>query len=237
MTVGGVLGEAWQMYLTHWRHFVSIAVAVYVLIGLFSLLLVLLLGSVGILAGSLVQVAGIFWLQGALVMAVEDVRDGRADLTVRETLARVRPRINTLSLAALAVLLAGVAAALLLALGLLAFVIPGLVVLGTVIYLVVRWSLLVPVIMLEAKGVVGAARRSHELVTGRAWAMLGIVAASVLFLWLATLVIAIVLFWLPDWLQGFVTTVVSGSLTAPFVALAWTLAYYRLRAEREPAAA
>jgi len=235
--VGEVLGEAWQLYRSHWRHFVSIALAVYLLIALATLLPMLLLGLIGLVAAALVQVAGVFWLQGALVVAVEDVRDGRADLTIGQTLAGLRKRINTLSLAALTVLVVGAAAGALLALGLLLYVIPGLVVLAVVLFLVVRWSLLVPVIMLEGKGVFGAARRSRELVRGSGWAMLGVIVLSVVFMIIVSIVIAIALVWLPDWLQGFVITLVGGSVTAPFAALAWTIAYHRLRSGREPAAA
>jgi hypothetical protein len=38
--------------------------------------------------GFFVSVAGVFWLQGALVLAVDDVRDGPPDLSISETLDR-----------------------------------------------------------------------------------------------------------------------------------------------------
>jgi hypothetical protein len=39
-----------------------------------------------------------------------------------------------------------------------------------------------------------------------------------------------------DWLQNFVSNIVSGTLTAPFIALTWTLLYYRLRQAKAAAA-
>ena len=41
---------------------------------------------------------------------------------------------------------------------------------------------------------------------------------------------------LADWLQGFVSQVLSGTLTAPFTTSVLTLLYFRLRAAKEPAA-
>jgi hypothetical protein len=89
------------MYKAHWRHLIPIAFVVYVLISLFALLLVVLLGWFGAFVGALIALAGVFWIQGALVIAIEDVRDGRVDLSIRETLNRVLPRLNTLTLAGL----------------------------------------------------------------------------------------------------------------------------------------
>jgi hypothetical protein len=37
---------------------------------------------------------------------------------------------------------------------------------------------------------------------------------------------------LADWLQGYASDIVTGTVTAPFAALAWTLLYYRLRDAR-----
>jgi hypothetical protein len=37
-----------------------------------------------------------------------------------------------------------------------------------------------------------------------------------------------------DWLRSFLSFVISGTLTAPFVALVWTLLYFRLKQAKEP---
>ncbi|MDQ3669375.1 MAG: hypothetical protein M3377_03695 [Actinomycetota bacterium] len=215
MSAGEVIGEAWGMYKTHWRHLLPIAFVVYLVLSLFTLLLVLLLGPFGAVAGAFVSLAGVFWIQGALVTAVEDIRDGRADLSMGETLSRVRPHLNTLGIA-------GILAALGITIGLILLIVPGL-------YLATIWALIVPVIMLEGASIGQAFGRSRELVRGNGWGVFRLIVLVFLILLAAGIVVGIVLSPLDDGLQQYVQNVVSNTLTAPFIALALTLAYYRLR--------
>ena len=220
MRAGEVLGEAWALYKRHWRHLIPIAFLVYLLLSVFTLLLALLLGWLGIIAGVFVSLAGVFWLQGALVIAVEDIRDGRADLSIRETLSRVRPRMNTLGVA-------GILAAIAITIGLLLLVVPGLV-------LFTWWALIVPVIMLEGATIGGAFGRSRELVRGNGWSVFGLIVLTILILIGIGILVGLATAALPDGLDQYVSDVVSNTLFAPFIALALTLAYYRLRAARAP---
>jgi hypothetical protein len=210
-----VIGEAWGYYKAHWRHFLPIALVVYLLLSIFTLVLVLLLGWLGAIASVFVALAGIFWLQGALVLAVEDVRDGRADLSLRETLARVRPRINTLGGA-------GILAALGIGIGLLLLIVPGLV-------LATWWAVLIPVIMLEGASIGEAFGRSRQLVRGNGWSVFRLIVLVVLITIGVGILIDLLLFPLNDSIQAYVGDVLANTLTAPFFALALTLAYYRLR--------
>ena len=237
MAAGDVIGEAWALYRAHFRHLVTIAFMVFVLIALLTLLLILLLGGLGALVAGFISVAGVFWLQGALVIAVDDVKDGRADLSVGQTLERVRPRLNTLSLAALAALVALTVASLLVFFGLLLFILPGLILLAVFVYCLVRWILVVPVIMLEGRGVVGALGRSSQLVHGHGWSVFGVILVTLVVLLGVGAGIAAVLAPLPDGIQGLVGEIVGSTLIAPFAALAWTLVYFRLRGATEPAIA
>lgn len=237
MATGDVIREAWSLYKAHFLHLVTIAFVVYALIAVLTLLLILLLGNLGAFIAVFLSVAGVLWLQGTLVIAVDDVRDGSADLSVRQTLERVRPRLNTLSLAALVVLLAFFFAAIVVVLGFLILVFPGLVLLGLFIWGAVRWSLLIPVVMLEGRGVFGALDRSSELVRGQWWKCFAVILVTLLILIGAGIAIDIALSPLPNSLQGFVGQIVSSTLAAPFAALAWTLMYYRLRVTTGPAPA
>lgn len=211
------------MYKAHWRHLIPIAFVVYLLISLFALLLVVLLGWFGALVGALIGLAGVFWLQGALVIAIDDVRDGRADLSVRETLNRVLPRLNTLTLA-------GFLAALGITIGFLLLIVPGLI-------LITLWLLIVPAIMLENRGVLESFGRSRQLVSGYGWNVFGVIVLTILVLIGFRIVLDIVLFPLSNELQSFVTELVAGTLGTPFAVLAWTLLYFRLREAKEPAEA
>jgi hypothetical protein len=194
------------------------------------------MGEFGRLVGGLIAFAGVFWLQAALVTAIDDVRDGRADLTLRETIAHIRPVLNRLSLAALGIAVGIAIAVVLIVIGFILFVIPGLVALAAFIIFAVRWSLLVPVMMLEKRKIFGSLDRSQELVSGHTLQAFLVLLASVGFIILVAILVGIALapFDLPRWLDEPIRTVVSGTLVAPFAALALTLMYYRLRAVKEP---
>jgi hypothetical protein len=219
MQAGNIVSEAWAMYKAHWRHLLPIALVVYILIAVLALLLALVLGLFGAFLGALVGLAGVFWLQGALVIAIEDVRDGRADLSIRETLARVRPRLNTLAVA-------GLLAAAGIVLGLILLIVPGLV-------LLTFWLLIVPVIMLEGRGVLESFGRSRELVSGYGWKVFGVIALTIVVLIVVSIGFGIVEEIVDTPWARLLIDIVSQTLTAPFVALAWTLTYYRLRELRE----
>ncbi len=223
MSAGQILGEAWALYRAHWRHLLPIAFVVYLLLSLLVLLLAALLGWLGVVAGVFVSLAGVFWLQGTLAVAVADIRDGRADLSIRDTLERVQPRLNTLAVA-------GLLAAVGITLGLLLLIVPGLV-------LATLWALIVPAIVLEGRSVLEAFGRSRELVRGNGWNVFGLIVLTFLVLIGAGiaigLVLALLLSPLPESLEQYVSDVVTNTLFAPFAALAFTLAYFRLRTGRE----
>jgi Membrane domain of glycerophosphoryl diester phosphodiesterase len=231
------MSQTWGLYRAHFRHLISIAFIMYVLIAVLTLVLILLLGNLGALAAVFVGVAAVFWLQGALVLAVDDVRDGRADLTIRQTLDGVRRRINTLSLLGFFFVLMFLIAAILIVVGFYLFVIPGVALIFVFFYFLVRWILAVPVIMLEERGVFGGLDRSGELVRGHFWQVLAVILLTLLVLIGAGIAISAVLSPLPNGVQGLVAQLVSSTLTAPFAALAWTLMYYELRGAPEPALA
>jgi hypothetical protein len=216
----GVLGEGWALYKAHWRHLLTISFIVYIGIALISLLLTLILVNwlAGLLAAAISLVA-LFWVQGALVKAVEDVRDGRADLPLGETFARVRPQLS-------AIVVGGILAGIGVFLGLLLFIVPGLL-------LMTWWVLLIPVIVLEQRRAGEAFGRSRELVRGYGWGVFGVIVLTILLLLGFSIVLAIVLAPFDEWLQSFLSNVISGTLTAPFIAVTWTILYYRLRGTKE----
>jgi hypothetical protein len=223
LSPGATIREAWELYKAHWQHLMPFAFVVYVILGLVSLLLALLLGWFGALLGALIGIVGLFWLQGALVEAVADVRDGRADMTMGETFSRVQPHLGRLIGAGL---LAGIA----ISIGFLLLIVPGL-------YLLTIWCVIVPVIVLESRAVMESFGRSRELVSGNGWNVFFIILLSFLILLAASIVIALLTFWLHGAFGAFVRNVISYTITAPFVALALTVTYYRLLEIKQPAAA
>jgi hypothetical protein len=203
------------MYKAHWQHLVPIAFVVYVAVSLISLLLIALLGWVGAVLGGLVGLAGLFWLQGALVVAIDDVRDGRADLSIGQTLERVQPRLTTLAAA-------GVLAAIAIGIGLVFLIVPGL-------YLLTIWLLIVPAIMLEDRGVGDSFGRSHELVRGYGWSVFGVIVLTILIFIGVGIVFGILDSVVDSAWVSFALNVLLQTVTAPFLALAWTNTYYELR--------
>jgi hypothetical protein len=219
----GVLREAWETYKAHWRHFATIAFAVYATVAVISLILALLLErwAAAILIG-LVSLIATFWVQGALIKAVEDIRDGRADLSFSETLNRVRPHLA-------AIIVAGILAAIGVVIGLILLIVPGLL-------LLTWWVLIVPVIVLEGRSAGESFGRSRELVRGYGWNVFGVIVLTVLVLLGFRIVLDLVLFPLANELQSFLTELIVGTVATPFAVVAWTLLYYRLKGAKEPAA-
>ena len=217
----GVLSEAWGMYKAHWRHLIPIALVVYVALALATLVLAAALTWLGIVLGFVISIVGTFWVQGALTQAVDDIRDGRPDLSLGETFARVQPRLGS-------IVVAGLLAGLGIAVGLILLIVPGLV-------LLTWWVLIIPVVVLEQRSAGEAFGRSRELVRGFGWNVFGVIVLTFLVLIGVGIVLNVILYPVADWLQGFLSNVISGTLTTPFIALVWTLLYFRLRGVKEAA--
>jgi hypothetical protein len=217
----GIIGEAWAMYRAHITHLLTISFVVYVVAAILEAVLAGLLGAVGLLLAAVVSIIAAFLLQAALVKAVEDVRDGRVDLTLGATLQAARPSVGTVAVASL---LAGLG----IVLGLILLIVPGL-------FLLTIWAVIVPVIVLERTGVGASFGRSRQLVSGYGWNVFGTLVTVFLLLIVADIVISLILSPLNDSLQQVLSGVISGTVVAPFLAVVVTLAYFRLRRAHETA--
>ena len=218
----GVIGEAWALYKAHWRHLLTFSFTVYLAVAVIGALLAAALTWLGALLAALLSLVAVFWLQAALVKAVDDVRDGRADLSLGETFAAAQEHLT-------AVIVAGILAAIGIIVGLILLIVPGLV-------LMTWWAVIIPTIVLENRSAGESFTRSRELVRGYGWSVFGVIVLVILLLIGFQIVLGLVLTPLADWLQSFVSQIVSGTLTAPFIAVVLTLLYLRLRAAKEPAA-
>jgi hypothetical protein len=219
----GVFGEAWELYKAHWRHFFSIAFVVFVFLAVIGILLTALLGWLGIVIGAFISIAGTFWLQGALIRAVSDVRDGRADLSVSETFSQVYPKLWT-------IVGTGILLGIAIAIGLALLIVPGL-------YLMTIWIAVIPAIVLEDRGIGEAFGRSRELVRGYGWNVFGTIVVTVLILIGVGIAVGLLLSPLVDWLASLIQQIVANTIVTPFVVAVWTLVYYRLKGREEGAPA
>lgn len=228
MTVGNILGEAWTLYTRFFTRFFVLALVVFLITGLASAIVASLVdrGStfggflLGIVAIAVILV-GTYWVQGALVFAVKDARDGAVTASNEEILRKVRPFLGIL-------IVAGIIAGFGVAIGLVLLIVPGLV-------LLTWWALVVPVIVLEGRRVVASFGRSRALVRGHGWTVFGVVIIAAILSTIVSNAISIMLSFLPDFLDQWLGSAVAGAVVAPFMATAVTLMYLKLaEAERQP---
>ena len=214
--LSGVLSEAWQMYKAFARHLLAIAFIIYLAAAVIAALLGLAGGTVGAVLGSLVQIVAAFLLQATLVKAVQDVRDGRADMSIGDT---VRAAVPFLGPVALASILAGIA----ITIGLLLVIVPGL-------YLITIWAVIVPVIVLEGSGALASFGRSRRIVRGNGWHVFGTLVLVYIIMLAVGIILGLIFSALPHSLANGLSSIISGTLIAPYLALVVTLVYYRLSA-------
>jgi hypothetical protein len=214
--LSGVLKEAWALYKRFFSHFVIISFVIYVVIAIVTALLTLAAGAWGAFIAWLLSLFGFFLLQAALVKAVQDVRDGRVDLDLQATLSAALPFVGTVAIA-------GILASIGIAIGFVLIIVPGLI-------LLTFWSLIVPWIVLGGAGAIESFGRSWRTVRGYAWNVFGTYVLTFLIWIAAGIVLGVILLALPYAWRNFISSVVSGTLVAPFLALVVTLVYYRLTA-------
>jgi hypothetical protein len=212
--LSGLLGESWQLYKSHARHLLTIAFIIYLVTAVISAVFGLIGGLFGVLLGFLITLVALFLLQAALVKAVQDVRGGAANLSVGETFSSVVPFVGPVAGASI---LAGI----LITIGLVLIIIPGLI-------LITLWCLIVPVIVLEGVGAFASFGRSQQLIRGRFWNVFGTLVLLFLILLVVQIVLGLIFHPLPLFLRGFLSTVIDGTLTAPFISVVITLMYFRL---------
>ena len=211
----GVLTEAWALYRRYAAHFLLIAFVIYLITGVVVALLSLA-GAVGLIIGGIVSFIASFVVQTSLIKAVQDVRDGRVDLdlgeTVRAALPYLWPVIGASILAGIGIFI-----------GFILLIVPGLI-------LLTFWSLIVPFIVVGGSRALESFGNSWRTVRGYAWRVFGTYVLVFLILIAFAIVLGLILAALPMFWRNLLNNLVSGTLIAPFLALVATLIYYRLTA-------
>jgi hypothetical protein len=220
VTIGGVLGEAWNLYKRFLGRFFLTALVVFAVLDLLSALADQAVSNGAAsqvfwaLVATIIGFVGYFWVQAALVETVRDVRDGRADRSIGETYSTVRPRLP-------AAIIGGILAGIGIFIGLILLIIPGL-------YLLTIWSMLIPVIVIEGRSAGEAFGRSQDVVRGHGWSVFGLVIITFLLVAIAAGLIRALFSPLPDFLDAWLGGLVAHSVTVPFAAAALTTAYFTL---------
>ncbi len=181
---------------------------------------------------------GTYWYQGIVVNAVADMEDGKRDHSLGSLFSAsapfILPLIGAGILIGLVIIAVGVVVALVTvavpALG----IIVGIAGVVVIIWLVVRWSVVSPAIVVEKRSIGDAFRRSSELVEGNWWRVVGVVVV-------VAILAAIVSFLLSAILGGIggasvgpaLAQLVTNVLTAPLAGIAAALIFFGLRGTKE----
>ena len=215
MTIGEVLQEGWALYTRLFGRSVVVAGLIFLVVSLADALAsTSATYATGIVSLVLALIGGLL-VQGALVEVVRDIHDGRPPAQATAYYQRTRSRLGTLLGTAI---LYGLGVLV----GFLLLIVPGLVA-------VARWSLIVPLVIIEKLGWRAAFARSNELVKGRTGQVLGLIVITNVLTAVGTLVLRAAFSSLPPFWSGWIGGTVAGAIVVPFEAYVLTVLYYRLR--------
>ena len=214
MSISSVLQDALHIYRRLFGRAVVIAGLVFVVVGLGEAFASRRATALVTLVALLLNLVGTLLVQGALVGLVNDLYSNRPAAPTRALYDRTRERLGTLLGASLVYGL-GVLA------GFVLLIVPGLIA-------VARWSLIVPLIVIERRGWREAFSRSNQLVTGRTSRVLLLVVIADAITVVVSLGISEVFVFLPNFFTVWVGSALAGALTVPYQAMVLTVLYFRL---------
>lgn len=212
---GEIIAQTWRVYRAHWRYLVAVAALVFVPLGI-AVLALRLLGWPGLLVSTAMTLAAVFLVQGTLVYGVQAlVEQRRRPPSIALTFRESRRWFAPLALASILAALSVVA-------GLLLLIVPGLV-------LLTWWVVLSPVVVIERRPVLNSFRRARALVLGRGWPVFGVAVLTMVIQLAFSLALGLATTPLGSQSADFIGVAVGNTLSAPFVAVAWTLTYFALK--------
>ena len=221
MTVVGILAEAGRLYVRFFWRGLLIAAPLFVVLPIPAAILdvqhdtawTILVASFFV---TMFTSYGDFLVEGALTLDIRHREEVGAYPRLRELIRKARPRLLTLLAATLIY-------SICIAAGLVLLVAPGL-------FVLVRWSVIVPVIVVEGRGMREAFRRSNALVRGHSWTVL---CALLIILVVSAFVetgFDNLLYPLPEFFASWLGHFLVSVITAPYAAHALAVIYFRLAA-------
>jgi ABC-type multidrug transport system fused ATPase/permease subunit len=215
LDVGGTVSQIFSTYGAQAGVLLPVAFALFLVVAVVN----------AIVAGSFflfplafaVSVVAATLYQGMVVGLVRDVQDGRRDSSVQDLIDAAWPVV-------LPLIGVGVIAGLAIGIGLLLFIVPGLI-------LLTIWAVIAPVIVVERSGVGAAFGRSRELVRGNGWQVFGVIFVVFLIAAVVSLVLGAIGAGISSSFgMRILVNLIASSITAPITALAAATIYFRLLA-------
>jgi hypothetical protein len=220
LEVGDTLGEVFRTYGEHAGVLLPVAFWLYLVVAIVdgvvgtNLALFPLVLVVSTIAGTLYQ--------GMVVGLVRDVQDGRRDSSVSELFGFAVPVL-------LPLIGAGLLSGIGIGIGIVLLIAPGLI-------LLTIWAVIAPAIVIERAGIFEAFGRSRKLVRGSGWAVFGVVVTAFLIAAIGGAIFTAVGAGISDGpIVRIVFSALASTITAPIVALAAGILYYRLLGLQRPA--
>ncbi len=220
MKIGEVFADAWRIYKRLIRRSIVVAGLIFAVVGLADALAArsdtqltrLVAVGLGLVGGLLVQ--------GALVEVVRDLHEGREVRSIGAVYESTRGRLGTLLGASL---LYGIGVVI----GLFLLLIPGLIAAA-------RWSLIVPLVMIERLGWREAFARSSALVKGQTGRVLVVNLLSNVLSAVASVALATLFIFFPTFFANWIGGAIAGAIVVPFGAHVLTVLYYKLTEPERP---
>jgi hypothetical protein len=218
--ISSVLTDAWRIYRRLIRRSVAVAGLIFAIVALADALAARADTQITRLVAVGLALIGGLLVQGALVEVVRDLHEGREVRSIGSVYESTRGRLGTL-------LGASILYGLGVLIGLFLLLIPGLIAAA-------RWSLIVPLVMIEGLGWREAFARSSALVQGQTGRVLVVNLLSNVLSALASVVLATLFVFFPPFLAAWVGGTIAGAIVVPFGAYVLTVLYYRLTEPDRP---
>ncbi len=220
LDVGGTISQAFSIYGSLAGVFIPLALALFLVVAVIngivadggSVLLLPISFAVTIIVGTLYA--------GMVVTAVGDVQDGKREFSVNDL-------ASSASHVILPLIGAGILAGIGIGIGILLFVIPGLI-------LMTIWAVIAPVIVLERVGVFESFGRSRELVKDNGWRVFGVIVIVAIIVMVVRTVLGAIAVGIDDSLVArIIFDWIGSSLTAPITAIVAAVIYFHLKGVKE----
>jgi hypothetical protein len=218
--IGEVLADAWRIYQRLIRRSIMVAGLIFAVVGLADALSERTNTTLTRLVALGLGLVGGLLVQGALVEVVRDLHEGREVRSIGAVYASTRGRLGTLLGVSI---LYGIGVVI----GLVLLLVPGLIAAA-------RWSLVVPLVVVEGLGWREAFARSSALVKGQTGRVLVVNLISNLLSGIASVALAGIFIWFPRFFGAWIGGAIAGAIVVPFGAHVLTVLYYKLTEPERP---